>query len=55
MVEFREAMVDTVLGAGQVKGVGTKGLMTGDQLADLRDGPSAPRRCELKAVVGSTA
>lgn len=52
MVEFREAMVDGVLGAGQVKRVGTKALMTGDQLLKLGDGPTAMRRCELKAVIG---
>ena len=52
MIEFREAMVDAVLGAGQVKRVGTKGLLTGDQLLKLCDGPTAMRHRELKAVIG---
>ena len=52
MIEFREAMVDAVLRAGQVKGVGPKALMAGDQLLNLDDGPTAMRRRELKAIVG---
>ena len=51
MIEFREAMVDVVLGAGEVKRVGPKALMTGDQLPKLCDRPPAMRRRELKAVV----
>ena len=53
MVEFREAMVDAVLGAGEVKRVGTEGLMTGDQLLKLCDSPAAMGCGELKAVVPS--
>ena len=52
MIEFREAMVDAVLGAGQVKRVGTKALLVGDQLLKLWNAPAAVRRRELKAVVG---
>jgi hypothetical protein len=52
MIEFREAMVDVVLGAGQVKRVGPKALLTGKQLLQLGDGPTAMRGGELEAVVG---
>ena len=52
MIEFCEAMVDAVLGAGQVKRVGTKALMTGEQLLKLCDRPTTMWRGELKAVVG---
>ena len=45
-------MVDAVLGAGQVKGVGPEGLLTGEQLLNLPDPPAALRRRELKPVVG---
>jgi hypothetical protein len=50
MVEFREAMVDAVLGAGQVKRVSTKALMSVDQLLQLCDRPTGMRRRELKAI-----
>jgi hypothetical protein len=47
-----QQMVDAVLSAGQVKGVGTKALMTGEQLLKLCNRPTAMWRRELKAVVG---
>jgi hypothetical protein len=54
MVEFRQAIVDAVLGTSQVERVGTKRLPAGDQPLNLRDRPAALRRGELKAVSVST-
>lgn len=52
MIEFREAMLDAVLSAGQVEGVGAKQLMRGEHLLNFGDTPASPRRGELKAIVG---
>ena len=41
VVEFREAMLDAVLGAGQVKGMGAKRPPIGQQLLNLPDAPAA--------------
>ena len=53
MLGFGKAMVDVGLGAGVYKGVSAEGLLTGDQLLDLRCGPTrAPGIGEVQAVVG---
>src|SRR5438874_2520071 len=52
MVEFREAMVDAVLGAGEVKVMRTKPLTGGEHRLNLADTPASTRRREFKAVVG---
>jgi hypothetical protein len=52
MIEFREAMTDAMLCAGQVKGVGAKELMVGEHLLNLPDIPASVRSGELKAIVG---
>jgi hypothetical protein len=52
MVEFREAMLDGVLGTGQVKAMGPKQSMIREHLPYLANAPAAPRRAELEAVVG---
>jgi hypothetical protein len=43
MIEFREAMTDAVLRAGQVKGVGAKELMVGEHPLNLPDTPASVR------------
>lgn len=53
VVEFREAMLDRVLGTGQVEGMGTKRLMMRQQFLNLPDTPATARRRELEAVVPS--
>ena len=52
MFEFREAMLDAELRAGEVEGMGAKGLMSGQHLLNLGDAPAAMRRRELKPIVG---
>ena len=52
MVEFREPMVDTVLGAREVKGVRPKALTGREHLPNLANTPAATWLRELKAVVG---
>lgn len=53
MVEFREAMVDPVLGAGEVKGVRPKGLTAREHFPNLADTPASTGFRELKAIVPS--
>ena len=53
MVEFREPMVDTVLGARVVKGVRPKALMGREHFPKLANTPAATWLRELKAVVPS--
>jgi hypothetical protein len=52
MLEFREAMLDPQLRAGEVEGMGAKRLMSGLLLLNLGDRPAAMRRRELKPIVG---
>jgi len=52
MFEFREAMLDPQLRAGEVEGMGAKRLMSGQLLLNLGDRPAAMRRRELKPIVG---
>jgi hypothetical protein len=53
VVELGEAMVDAKLGARQIKGVGSEGPPSRQQLLNVLDTPAALRRCELKPVVPS--
>jgi len=52
MIEFRETVLDPVLRTGQVKRVGTEGLMSGEHRPNLGDAPAAVRRREVKPIVG---
>src|SRR4029453_5497682 len=50
--EFREAMLDPQLRAGEVEGMGAKRLMSGKPLLNLGDRPASMRRRELKPIFG---
>ena len=52
VVEFREAMLDSVLRTGQVERMGTKRLMIRQQLLNLFNAPATMRRGEVEAVIG---
>jgi hypothetical protein len=52
VVEFREAMLDAMLGAAKVKGVRAEGLAPREHRPNVRHAPPAMRGRELKAVIG---
>jgi len=51
MIEFRQPMLDSELGARQVKCMGPEGLVTRELLPNLGNAPTAMRCTELKPVV----
>jgi hypothetical protein len=52
MIFTFEAMVDAVLGAGQVEGMAAKTLVACEHPLNLTDTPASARSGEMKAVVG---
>jgi hypothetical protein len=51
VIELREAMLDAMLGAGEVERVGTEGAGSGEHLPNFLDAPAAMRRREVKSIV----
>ncbi len=51
MIEFGEPVLDIVLSAGQVKSMGSEGLVACEHRPNLRNAPAALGRTELKAAV----